>query len=374
MSPIGIRRIASLDYYVHDPARARRFLVEKLDFQETSASTPALGSGGEERGVVLRAGECAIHLVSPESAGSAAGRFLSRHPEGVGVVTFEVEDAERALALIEERGGTPITEVARLRDEGGTMASFSVATPIGDTDFRFVEHRGFAAPFPGFEAAPARANRFGILAIDHVTANFRTLSPAVLWMEHVLGFQRSWEVRFHTSDMAAPERGSGLASQVMCDPGSGVKLACNEPLRPHFGGSQIALFTEDHRGDGIQHAALVTRDIVSAVRGLRAAGVPFRPTPAAYYDALGARMSRSGVGPIAERLEELRELGVLVDGSAEGRYLLQIFLEEPARMYGDPEAGPFFFELIQRRGDEGFGAGNFRALFESIEREQRRRG
>jgi 4-hydroxyphenylpyruvate dioxygenase len=156
----------------------------------------------------------------------------------------------------------------------------------------------------------------------------------------------------------------------MRDPGSGVKFANNEPWRPAFKSSQINLFHEDHRGDGVQHAALTVTDIVSAVRDLRARGVEFMPTPGTYYDALPERLRACGVGDVDEDLAALRELGILVDGASPGAYLLQIFLRDSAGLYHEPEAGPFFFEIIQRKGDQGFGAGNFRALFESIERQQ----
>jgi 4-hydroxyphenylpyruvate dioxygenase len=160
----------------------------------------------------------------------------------------------------------------------------------------------------------------------------------------------------------------------MRDAGSGLTFACNEPWRPSFESSQIALFTEDHRGDGVQHAALSVADIVGAVRAMRARGVEFMPTPGAYYDALGERLRSSGIGRVEEAPEALRELGILVDGAGPGAYLLQIFLREAAGLYGEPAAGPFFYEIIQRKGDQGFGAGNFRALFESIEREQQAEG
>jgi 4-hydroxyphenylpyruvate dioxygenase len=156
----------------------------------------------------------------------------------------------------------------------------------------------------------------------------------------------------------------------MWEPASGLKFANNEPFRPFFKESQINLFAEDNRGDGVQHSALSVGDIVTAVQGLRAAGVEFMPTPGTYYDALPARLERIGVGQIDESLPTLRELEILVDGERPHAYLLQIFLKEAAGLYHDPEAGPFFFEIIQRKGDQGFGAGNFRALFEAIEREQ----
>jgi 4-hydroxyphenylpyruvate dioxygenase len=178
-------------------------------------------------------------------------------------------------------------------------------------------------------------------------------------------------VQFHTSDVSKEAGvGSGLKSVVMVDPHSPVKFANNEPLRPFFKESQINLFAEDHRGDGVQHAALTVPDIIGAVRGLRSRGVEFMPTPAAYYDLLPARLDQLGVGAIDEDQQVLRELEILVDGEGAKKYLLQIFLKESAAILGDPSAGPFFFEIIQRKGSSGFGAGNFRALFESIERQQ----
>ncbi len=199
------------------------------------------------------------------------------------------------------------------------------------------------------------------------------MKPALLWMEHVLGFEQFWEIAFHTNDVAAAEKrahGSGLKSIVMWDRASGLKFANNEPFRPFFKESQINIFAEDNRGDGVQHSALSVADIVGAVRGLRGAGVEFMPTPGSYYDVLPARLERIGVGGIDESIDVLRELEILVDGEKSHEYLLQIFLKEAAGLYHDPEAGPFFFEIIQRKGDQGFGAGNFRALFEAIEREQ----
>ena len=160
----------------------------------------------------------------------------------------------------------------------------------------------------------------------------------------------------------------------MWDPQSGVKFANNEPYRPNFKASQINVFHEEHRGDGVQHVALTVSNIVHAVRGLRERGVEFMPTPKAYYDALGSRLASLGVGALDEAVSELEENQILVDGDGPGRYLLQIFLKDSAGLYASPEAGPFFYEIIQRHGDSGFGAGNFRALFESIEQGQRAQG
>jgi 4-hydroxyphenylpyruvate dioxygenase len=157
----------------------------------------------------------------------------------------------------------------------------------------------------------------------------------------------------------------------MWDPVSQTKFANNEPARPFFKSSQINIFHEELRGDGVQHVALTVTDILGAVRGLRSAGVTFMPTPGSYYDLLPGRIAQSGIGAIDEDLATLRELEILLDGDHHHAYMLQIFLKESAGLYADPNAGPFFYEIIQRKGDRGFGAGNFRALFESIEREQR---
>jgi 4-hydroxyphenylpyruvate dioxygenase len=374
VSSLGIQRIEALHYYVHDLERTRRFFVDKLDFVELGTSSPELERDGRQRSAAFRAGEAVFVIHQPLGEGGRAWRYLRKHPEGVGTINIDVEEIDRAFRLLDERGGTFITDVQRFADDGGTLAMFSITTPFGDTTFRFIERRGYSLLFPGFVPSPAPAregNRFGLCRIDHITSNFQTMKPALLWMEHVLGFEQFWEIAFHTRDVdAANVHGSGLKSVVMWDRASGLKFANNEPFRPFFKDSQINIFAEDNRGDGVQHSALEATDIVSAVRGLRERAVEFMPTPGRYYDLLPERLHRIGVGEIDEKLDVLRELEILVDGGAPHQYLLQIFLKEAAGRYRDPEAGPFFFEIIQRKGDQGFGAGNFRALFEAIEREQ----
>ncbi len=375
VEPLGILGIEGVHYYVRDLARSRRFYVERMDFAEIGESSSALTQAGRQRSVAFQAGAYVVTCSTPEGSGGRADRFLKRHPDGIGTVAFRVEDAARAFKLLEQRGGTPITDIERHEDASGTLATFSITTPFGDTTFRFVERRGYSALLPGFVMHdPPRGgqNSCGVLGVDHITSNFQTMMPALLWLEHVLGFQRLWDVQFHTRDVARFELrdGSGLRSVVMYDPRSAVKFANNEPYRPNFKSSQINTFHEDHRGDGIQHLALDVADLVSTVRSLRARGVEFMRTPRTYYDALPGRLEQLGIGALSEDLDQLRELEILVDGHGKGSYLLQIFLRDAAGLYQDPGAGPFFYELIQRKGDQGFGAGNFRALFESIEREQ----
>jgi 4-hydroxyphenylpyruvate dioxygenase len=376
---LGLRRIEAIHYYVRDLERSRRFYTEKLDFAEVARSSEDLARRGRQDALVFEAGGCRVVCSSPRGAGGRAHRYLQKHPDGVGSVILEVDDIDRAFAFLEERGGTPVHDVRTTEGERGRFRTFVAATPFGDTTFRFVQREGAYPLYPGFEvqASPREgANAFGFVGFDHVTSNFETMAPALLWMEHVLGFERFWEIAFHTDDVAkrVDEHGSGLRSVVMWDRASGVKFANNEPSRPNFTASQINVFHEEHRGDGVQHVALGVRDVVSAVRGMRARGVPFMPTPPAYYDQLPARLASLGVGALDESIEDLKGLEILVDSEGPGRYLLQIFLKDSAAAHASPEAGPFFYEIIQRRGDEGFGAGNFRALFESIERTQLQQG
>ncbi|MEY4580537.1 MAG: 4-hydroxyphenylpyruvate dioxygenase, partial [Pseudomonadota bacterium] len=276
---------------------------------------------------------------------------------------------------LEARGGTAINEITRDQDAHGQLATFSITTPFGDTTFRFVERRGYRGLFAGmdtYEAPRGGDDSIGFTHIDHITSNFQTMAPALLWLEHVFGFTTLWEVEFHTRNVAKYQvrEGSGLRSKVMWDEQTGIKFANNEPYRPSFKRSQINMFNEDHRGDGVQHVALVVTDILLAVQRLRARGVEFMPTPHTYYEALPQRLEELGIGKLDEDIAALEELQILVDGHGAGRYMLQIFLKDSAGLYGQANAGPFFYELIQRKGDQGFGAGNFRALFESIEREQ----
>ena len=377
---LGIRRLESLVYYVRDIDRSRRFYTAFMDFAEVGASTEAHEREARERSLVFEAGGCTVICTAPldDAAKGPAATFLRSHPDGIGTLVFEVADAAHALATLESRGATPVTDVTRFADAHGELAQFEITTPFGDTTFRFVERKGYREPAPGLarSAAPTGgSNAFGFTHFDHVTSNFATMAPALLWMEHVLGCEKFWEVEFHTDDVAGPRaKGSGLKSQVMWEPESGVRFANNEPRRPHFHASQIALFLDDHGGDGVQHAALAATDILSAVRALRARGVEFMPTPGSYYDMLPERIERLGIVAIDEDIATLRELEVLVDGAAKHQYMLQIFLKDSAGLYREPAAGPFFYEIIQRKGDQGFGAGNFRALFESIARAQKAAG
>ena len=375
LESLGIKRLESVHYYVHDIERSRRFYADMMDFAEIGESSKELTERGHQRSVAFMAGNCVVVCIAPEGEGGRAARFLKKHPDGIGTLNFEVESARRAFELLEQRGGTPIDDIQEATDDnGGKLSWFSITTPFGDTTFRFVERKGYQPLYPGFVAHKTPrggSNRCGFQAFDHTTSNFQTMKPALLWMEHVLGFERFWDVEFHTNDVAKERsHGSGLRSVVMWDPKSRVKFANNEPWRPFFKASQINIFNEELRGDGVQHLAISVKDIVACVRRMREKGIEFMPTPSTYYDMLPARLKQLSIGSIDEDIKTLRDLEILVDGDGPGSYLLQIFLREASGLYKESAAGPFFYEIIQRKGDEGFGAGNFRALFESIERMQ----
>jgi 4-hydroxyphenylpyruvate dioxygenase len=282
------------------------------------------------------------------------------------------------MAFLESRGGTFLDEpVEHVESSGAYYKSVQIATPLGEVAFRFIERSDDYVNFaPGFEniGVGARAypsNRYGISNIDHVTSNGLTMQPIVAWYRDVLGFETFWDISFHTKDVARSQvSGSGLKSIVMWDPESGVKFATNEPLRPFFRDSQIAKFVEDNGGPGVQHIAFAVPNIIATIDDLRTRGVEFLPTPKAYFDDLPRRLASLGITNVKEELAALERLQILVDGS-DDKYMLQIFLREAASFYDDERAGPFFYEIIQRAGDPGFGYGNFRALFESIERVQR---
>ena len=369
-SPAGIRRLHGLYYYVHNLERSRRLFVDQLDFREVAG-----GEDDEGYYAVFEAERARYFFIEPkEGIVNEASHFLQRHPEGIGRLAFEVKDLETALSNLEARGATPIHGIQSVTTPDGTLRYFDITTPFGETTWRFLTRDGdiLDPTIKRYETPQGGQNRFGFKVIDHITSNFRTMSPALLWMEHVMGFEQYWDVQFHTSDLAPDATsGSGLKSVVMRDPHSGLKFANNEPKRPFFTASQIQLFVNDLRCDGVQHTALALSDgIVPTIHELQKRGVPFLNTPDSYYELLPNRLKSIGVDEIDEDIDELHPLGILVDGRAHKKYLLQIFLQEAAAIHEDKSAGPFFLEIIQRKGDPGFGEGNFRALFESIERQQ----
>ena len=377
-SALGIVRLEDVVFYVHNIARSHRFYCDRIDFAWVAQSDDEHADRVGQLERVYEAGDVRMTVVQPMRPQSPAGRYLKRHPDGIAKLVFEVADIQQTFATLNQRGATMVDDIQWCAVGDGRQGRFDITTPFGEAQFQFVQHDGDGGGLPPHlqRLPPGKKtrNRFGLHAYDHITSNFLTLGPMVLWCKEVLGLEEYWRIQFHTDDVAPQgEHGSGLKSVVLWDPHSGVKFANNEPMRPHFQSSQIYSFVVDNHGPGIQHAAISTRDIISTVTGLRECGVAFMDTPDTYYDLMPQRLIDSGVNSIDEDIEALRKLGILVDGKADRQYLLQIFLQEAAGLYRDEEAGPFFFEIIQRKGDRGFGGGNFRALFESIELAEKQR-
>jgi 4-hydroxyphenylpyruvate dioxygenase len=373
---LGIVGYDSLHFVVENLDRSREFYTRRFGFKEVARASDDLVARSGQQSIVFGAGDARVCVSTPLTEKSKAARYLKRHPAGVMSLSFRVKDLDVAAAYLDKRGGTFLSEPLEAADErGGRYRSFEIATPLGDVAFRFIQRVDFPAFAPGFVDvgvghACRAENDFGIMQIDHVTSNGLTMQPIVAWYKDVLGFEPFWEISFHTRDVAHTRAsGSGLRSIVMWDPESGVKFATNEPLRPFFRESQIAKFVEDNCGNGIQHVAYAVPNIISTVEELMRRKVEFMETHPAYYQDLPGRLAQLGVTNVKEELKELERLGILVDGGNE-KYMLQIFLREAAVLYDESRAGPFFYEIIQRAGDPGFGYGNFRALFESIERAQ----
>jgi 4-hydroxyphenylpyruvate dioxygenase len=372
---LGIVGYDSFHFVVRDLERSRRFYAEALGFTEVAHASAAKIERGGEIASVFGAGQIRVLVSTPKRADSRAARFLRIHPDGISSLALRVRDIQAAWDFLAARGATFLSDIAVDEAEGGVFRTFNIATPLDDTTFRFIERDGAYPRFaPGFDTVgdgKAKENPHGFATIDHVTSNAYTMLPVVNWYRDVLGFSHYWDVEFHTAELGAPRMtGSGLRSIVMADPGSGVKFATNEPMRPFFRDSQINRFCEDHHGAGVQHVAFLVKEIIPAVEFLRAKGIQFLPAPGAYYDRLPKRLEDVKITNIKEPMDALRRNHVLVDG-ADDKYMLQIFMLDAMAMYGDENAGPFFYEIIQREGDRGFGYGNFRALFESIEAAQR---
>jgi 4-hydroxyphenylpyruvate dioxygenase len=316
----------------------------------------------DEASYVLESGSARFVFRGAVRAGTELGAHVAAHGDGVVDLAIGVPSAAAAYSLAVARGATGLAEPQVLQDSHGTVVTASIAT-YGDTRHTFVQRDGYVGPYlPGYVAAgtlaaPGTGPFFR--QIDHCVGNVE-LGRMETWVGfygQVMGFTNMKE--FVGDDIATEY--SALMSKVVADGSRRVKFPINEPAAGKRK-SQIDEYLEFYGGPGVQHIALATDDIVGAVRGMRAAGVQFLDTPDSYYDALG-----EWVGDTRVPLAELRELRLLADRDEDG-YLLQIFTK-PVQ-----DRPTVFFELIERHGSEGFGKGNFKALFEAIEREQERRG
>lgn len=369
---LGLIGLDAVHFFVGNLSRARRFYQTRMEFDEVAVSTIDFSHRDEMESVVYQAGDARLMFSAPLSGSSRAGRYLRRHPDSACELILRVRNLDAAWETLAARDATFVTDRIGAQTETGPARYFVIATPLGDVNFTFLERPDGPFVPPGFKVTgtPRARHPLGITGIDHLTSNMRVYKPWLDFLRDYLDCEQYWQVQFHTHDLRPDmQGGSGLRSIVMWEPGSGLKFANNEPLRPHFEKSQIAIFCNDNRGPGIQHVALSLPDICDSVAKLRQRSIQFLSTPGTYYDALPGRMKELKVPPVREPLQTLRELGIQVDGNEEG-YLLQIFMKDASLYFEDPAAGPFFLELIQREGARSFGEGNFRALFEAIEREQ----
>jgi 4-hydroxyphenylpyruvate dioxygenase len=362
--------IDHVELWVGNAAQAAYFYREALGFKRVAYA--GLETGLRDRvSFVLEQGRIRLVLTGALVPGHEIGEHHARHGDGVKVIALSVPDAGHAYRTAVERGAEGVREPWEESDEHGSVRRATIRA-YGDTLHTFVERAGYHGPFlPGYvadELAPDEASgavtrpaaeAVGLLAIDHIVGNVELgqMDTWVKFYEDVFGMTEM----LHFSDEDISTEYSALMSKVVTSGNGRIKFPINEPAEGKRK-SQIDEYLEFYGGPGAQHIAVATRDIVGTVEQLRARGVQFLMTPQSYYDDVPAR-----IGEIQEDVEDLRRLGILVDRDDEG-YLLQIF----TKPIGDRPT--MFLEVIERHGARGFGDGNFKALFEAIEREQERRG
>lgn len=315
----------------------------------------------EAASYVLKQNKIRFVLTSPYKANSSLNVHLLLHGDGVKDVAFWVNDAKAAWEYTTGNGAVSVQEPKKFEDEFGHVIIASIKT-YGDTIHSFVQRDQYEGLFlPGFEAYQAMlpTNPVGLNFVDHFVGNQPEgeMEKVAKWYENVLGFHRFWSV----DDKDMSTEFSALRSIVVANENERIKMPINRPAKG-LKASQIQEYVEYYTTPGVQHIALDTKNIIKTVDQLTKMGVEFLETPETYYQILSER-----VGKIDEDISELARLGILVDRDEHG-YLLQIFTR-PVQ-----DRPTLFYEVIQRKGCSGFGKGNFKALFESIEREQARRG
>ncbi len=349
-----------IELYVGNARQSAHYFQTAFGFQPVAHAGLSTGLRDRESYVVQQ-GKIRLVLTSPLHGDSEIGRHLDQHGDGVRVVALWVDDARQAFAETVNRGAKPYLEPTREQDEHGYVVRSGIQT-YGDTVHVFVERTNYEGVFlPGYEPwnpayNPADA---GLKYVDHMVGNvgWHEMNQWMTFYHDVMGFQQL--VSFDDKDISTDY--TALMSKVMSNGNGRVKFPINEPAEGKKK-SQIEEYLDFYGGPGIQHIAVATDHIVETVIALRDRGVEFLTVPDAYYDNLGER-----IGKIDEEIATLRTLGILVDRDEEG-YLLQIFTKPIC------PRPTLFFEIIQRKGARSFGKGNFKALFEAIEREQALRG
>jgi 4-hydroxyphenylpyruvate dioxygenase len=350
--------IDHVEFYVGNALQAAAFWVSSLGFKEVAYA--GLETGIRDRAShVLEQGRIRIVLTGALVPGHEIGDHVARHGDGVKVIALGVPDVDHAYQEATTRGARGVEAPHDVTDDHGTLRRASIAT-YGDTIHTFIDRRGYKGPFhPGYAARSVDTGDAGLLAIDHIVGNVELghMDEWVKYYEDVFNMREM----LHFSDEDISTEYSALMSKVVTNGNGRVKFPLNEPAEGKRK-SQIDEYLEYYGGAGAQHIAVATRDIVKTVAELQDRGIQFLRTPETYYDDVPER-----IGEINEDLEDLKRLGILVDRDDEG-YLLQIF----TKPIGDRPT--VFLEVIERHGARGFGDGNFKALFEAIEREQALRG
>jgi len=355
-----IKRVDHLELYVGNAKQAATYYARSFGFSPT-------GYRGLETGhryaasYVLEQGHVRLLVTTALSPDHRIAQFVFEHGDGVGVIGLEVPDAAQAFDATTARGAEAAIEPSEEEDEHGILR-YSAIHGYGDTLIKFVERGSYRGAFaPGFTPCPFEISTTpsGLAVIDHIVGNVELggMDRWVKFFAQTMGFTQL----VHFDDKKITTEYSALMSKVMQDGSGRIKFPINEPASGRRK-SQIQEYLDYNHGPGVQHIAFATKDIVRTVSELRGRGLEFLRVPATYYEELEKR-----IGKIDEPIDDLARLGILADRDEEG-YLLQIFTQ-PVE-----DRPTLFFEVIERHGSRGFGEGNFKSLFEAIEREQARRG
>lgn len=347
-----------LEFYTGNAKQAMHYFTKAFGFQAVAYAGLETGSR-EKVSYVLKQKHMTFVISGALTPDHPVAAFVNKHGDGVKDVALRVEDCEQAYREAISRGAIPIMEPTEFSDEFGTVKKAVIGT-YGENVHSFIERKNYNGPFlPGYVAyeSSITSESTGLIGIDHIVGNVEVMDEWVSYYEKVMGFTA---VQNFSDDDISTEY-SALMSKVMQSGTGRIKFPINEPAEGRRK-SQIQEFLEFYKGPGVQHIAILTNDIIDTVSKLRANGVDFLSVPDAYYDELKDR-----VGEIDEDIETLKKLKVLVDKDDEG-YLLQLFSKPIV------DRPTLFIEIIQRKGARGFGNGNFKALFEALEREQELRG